>query len=473
MASPSVEELVERLTKHRTLGVAPRDQLEWLAARAVYVTREANQVVIQAGDPVEHLWIMLSGHATIRIKAATGTRKAAEWRGGDVAGLLPYSRLTTSPGVITTEEPLEYLLVHRLHFTGMIRECHDVTAALVHTMVDRARVFTSSDIHNERMLSLGRLSAGLAHELNNPASAVARSAEALSGRLDELQVAFRAFGALRLTEEQTALVDEVTRVCQSSVDPVRSPVERADREDVLADWLVDHGADERAAEALAETAVALEALDRLAAVLDGQALDVTLRALASTCSVRRLAVEIESAASRIHGLVASVKRFSYMDQAAVPEPVDVTRGLVDTLTVLRSKARAKRVGLALDMPPNLPVIQGYGGELNQVWANLIENALDAVPENGHVEMSAFVRGDSLIVCVKDDGPGIPPEIRPRIFEPFFTTKAVGQGTGLGLDTVRRVVWQHDGDVEVMSEPGHTEFRVVLPIAGPKSARQIT
>jgi signal transduction histidine kinase len=251
---------------------------------------------------------------------------------------------------------------------------------------------------------------------------------------------------------------------------VRSPVERADREDEFADWLNEHGADERAAEALAETALAIEGLDQLAGVLDGDALDVALTCIASSCSVRRLATEIESAASRVHGLVAAVKGFTRMDQAAVPEPVDVARGLSDTLTVLKSKARTKRVGLALDIPGDLPKLHGYAGELNQVWANLIENALDAVGEQGKVEVSAGVLHGQLVVKVVDNGPGIPQEIRSRIFDPFFTTKPVGAGTGLGLDTVRRVVRQHDGDVELSSEPGRTEFRVVLPIGAPETVR---
>ena len=464
--APTVEELVERLTTHKLLGSAPREQLHWIASRARYMTAEPDQVLMMAGEQVDDLWIILSGQTAIRITHGKGTRKAMEWHGGDVAGQVPYSRLVNSPGVITAEEPTEYLLVDRSYFMEMIRDCHEVTTLLVHSMLDRARAFTSSDIHSERLQSLGRLAAGLAHELNNPASAVARSAEALTARLDELQKACRAFGALRLAEAQTKLVDEVTNICMTSNDPVRSPVERADREDEFADWLNEHGADEKAAEALAETAVAIEGLDRLAAVLDGDALDVTLSTIASSCAVRRLATEIESAAARVHSLVASVKRFSYMDQAAVPEPVDVARGLTDTLTVLRSKARAKRVGLAVNTPADLPKVYGYGGELNQVWANLIENALDAVNEHGKVEVSAGVKPGYLVVRVIDDGPGIPTEIRNRIFEPFFTTKAVGAGTGLGLDTVRRVVSQHDGSVELSSEPGRTEFRVLLPLPTP-------
>ena len=153
-----------------------------------------------------------------------------------------------------------------------------------------------------------------------------------------------------------------------------------------------------------------------------------------------------------------------MDRAAVPEPVNVERGLASTLVVLRAKAKSKSIRLSLDIENSLPPVQGFGGELNQVWANLIDNAIDAVSEGGRVELVAGKRGNYVVVRVIDDGPGIPADIRDRIFDPFFTTKPVGQGTGLGLDIVRRLVLRHNGQIELESKPGHTEFSVTLPVA---------
>jgi signal transduction histidine kinase len=320
------------------------------------------------------------------------------------------------------------------------------------------------------MLSLGRLAAGLAHELNNPASAVVRSAEALTTRLTESQHAFRALGAARLTGPETALIDRVIDACVVDFGALTaSAIERADREDTFSDWLAAHGADTRAASVLAESAMTIGELDELAAHLDAATLGETVGALAAGCATRKLATEIERAASRIHGLVAAVKGFTYMDQAATPKPVDVARGLSDTLTVLHHKARTKSASVTLDAAPDIPRIQGFGGELNQVWANLVENALDAVPEGGRVVVRASVEGDSVVVRVIDNGPGIPPAIRDRIFDPFFTTKPVGSGTGLGLDIVRRLVAHHDGEIDVVSEPGRTEFAVTLPAGARASA----
>ena len=179
------------------------------------------------------------------------------------------------------------------------------------------------------------------------------------------------------------------------------------------------------------------------------------------CATYRLASEIETAASRIHNLVAAVKGFTYMDQSTMPKPVDVRQGLADTLAVLNAKARGKSVGVSLDVAADLPRIQGFGGELNQVWANLVDNALDAA--RSHVAVTAGRQGHSVVVRVVDDGPGFPQEIRERIFDPFFTTKPVGQGTGLGLDIARRLVRRHDGEIDVDSRPGHTQFSVTLPI----------
>ena len=189
-----------------------------------------------------------------------------------------------------------------------------------------------------------------------------------------------------------------------------------------------------------------------------------LRWTAAGCSVRRLASEIQEAAIRISGLVTTIKGFTHMDQATLAEPVDLIQGLDDTVAVLRSKARTKSVAVVVDVEPGLPRVRGFVGELNQIWANLIDNALDAAPEAGRVEVLAHREHQRVVVRIVDNGTGIPAQIRERIFDPFFTTKPVGQGTGLGLDIVRRLVRHNDGEIAVESQPGRTEFRVVLPPA---------
>jgi signal transduction histidine kinase len=460
------EDLIEKLSTHRIVGAAPRAELAWIAARGRLRNLAPGEILSHKdAGRVEWLFLVLSGHIAMYVDRGAGPHKAMDWRGGDVTGLLPYSRLLAPPGDTVAEAATEILMIQREDLPEMIRECHEVTSMLVHVMVDRARQFTASDLHDEKMVSLGKLSAGLAHELNNPASALARSAGLLPERLAASEAASRALGASNLTDAQMAAIDRIRGACLATpVERVRTPMEQADHEETIGDWLEKHGANAPLAEALAETAVTIEALDELSRTLDGAALDAALRWVAAGCSARGLALEMEEAAGRIFDLVTAVKGFTRMDQAAASGPVDIGEGLRQTLAVHRSKARARSLSVTIDVEPDLPRVLGIGGELNQVWANLIDNALDAAADSGRVEIRANVSGRQIVVRVIDNGAGIPAELRDRIFDPFFTTKPVGRGTGLGLDIARRLVRKHEGDIEVESEPGRTEFRVLLPIA---------
>ena len=458
-------EIIDRLAEHKTLGTAPREELAWLAAHGTLRKLEAGEVLSHKGIPVDGLYVVLSGHVTLFVDRGAGPQKMIEWRTGEVSGVLPYSRLVSPPGDAIVQEPTEILSIPRDCLRAMTHDCFEVTSILVRTMLDRARLFTSSDLQNEKMISLGKLSAGLAHELNNPASAIERSASLLEDRLEEAEAATHALGVARLSDAQLAAVDAVRSTCMAKVTHgVRSPVERADREEAISDWLADHGLDTDSAEAIADTEVTFEALNLLAETVQGPALDAVLRWAAAGCSVRSLAAEIQDAAMRISGLVTAIKGFTHMDQAMVAEPVDLGPSLGNTAAVLKSKARGKSIAVAIELEDALPRVRGFAGELNQIWGNLIDNALDALPDGGRLEVLAAREGPSVVVRIVDNGPGIPAAIRERIFEPFFTTKGVGKGTGLGLDIVRRLIRHNDGTIEVESQPGRTEFSVTLPIA---------
>ena len=458
-------ELVDQLAQHATLGTAPRAELEWLAAHGSLRHLADGEVLSAHGVQVAGLFIVLAGRIAIFVDRGAGMNKVLEWRAGDVTGTLPYSRMTSPPGDNVAQEPSTVLAVHRDLFPAMIRDCHEVTAILVRKMVDRARVFTSSGLHDEKMISLGKLSAGLAHELNNPASAIERSAALLDSRLEEAERATRVLGASRLSDAQLDAIDRVRASCLAGPSQgVLSPIQQAEREEAIADWLDDHGLDAAVAGPLADTAVTIEALDLIADAVGGPSLDAVLRWAAAGCSVRGLASEIQEAAMRIAGLVQAIKGFTHMDQATVAEPVDLTMHLGNTVTVLKAKARAKSATVAITLAPGLPLVRGFTGELNQIWANLIDNALDAVANGGRVEVTATCERQRVVVRVVDDGAGIPDEVRAHLFEPFFTTKPVGKGTGLGLDIVRRLVSHNDAEIEVESRPGRTEFRVSLRLA---------
>jgi len=478
MADPA---LVDRLAAVHTLKSAPRRELEWLVDHGILMRMSAETIlspknmVVRTLDGVEvdvhGLMALLKGHISIHVERGGIHRRVMEWHAGDITGALPYSRMTVPPGNTVFHEYTEALYVSSRHFRELTVHCPEVTAICVHIMLDRARHFTSTNLQDEKLMSLGRLSAGLAHELNNPASAASRSSERLSEQMREAEEAARALAGEALDEKQQAALDEVRRL--SSVVPpafLDTPLDRADRVDAIAAWLEDHEGDLDHAAVLAETAVTIESLDGLAAVLGPETLLEAVRWLAACHSVRSAASEIQTATRRISDLVAAVKGFTYMGRAAVAEPVNLARGLSDTVRILASKARDKAITIAMEVEPDLPPARAFGSELNQIWSNILDNAIDAAPYAGEVTVRASRDLQWIVVRVIDNGPGIPDDIKDRIFDPFFTTKPVGQGTGIGLDMVRRLVFHQSGEVDLESRPGRTEFRVAIPIAAAVAER---
>jgi signal transduction histidine kinase len=458
--------LFERLSAHRTLGSVPENEIRWIAEHGTSHRLKTGDVLTSMNAPVAGMHVVLAGHLTIHVDRGAGRRKMMEWRDGDVTGLMPYSRLLAPPGDVVAEEPTDVVTIDRAKLPEMIRECPELTTKLVHVMLDRARVFTSSYLHDEKLVSLGKLAAGLAHEFNNPASAIARSASKLLESSAATDAAGLKLAAAGLGPEQIAAIQRVVRAAcvVTGVHERMSPLQIEEREDALARWLKKHNARTELAEPLCNTSVTLDLLNQLATAIDPSALDTTLEWIAGSCAVHGLAWEIHEAGTRISDLVGAIKGFTEMDRATVPEPVQLQTGLASTLVVLRAKAKSKSIHLSVNIDSELPPVSGFGGELNQVWANLIDNAIDAVSDGGKVDVSAMRRDNSVVVRVVDDGSGIPQNIRDRIFDPFFTTKPVGAGMGLGLDIVRRLVLRHNGHIDVDSKPGHTEFCVTLPIA---------
>jgi signal transduction histidine kinase len=455
-------DLVAQLAQHKTLGAAPHNELEWLASHG-YMRHLDPGELVRKGEPVESMWVFLTGHFTFYQDRGLGPRRIVEWRAGDVSGALPYSRVTTSPGQGVILEPSDIFMLDREHFPALIHECPVMTEILVHRMLDRTRTFTSSELQDKKMASLGRMSAGLAHELNNPASAVTRAAKLLPRALAELEHTSRNIGAAGLTAAQFEAIDQVRVKCATAPPSALTPIERADREESLIEWLEAHGADSAAASALVDTGATIDGLDTLAAAVHDRDLDAAVRWIASGCTIRTLSADIDRAASRMHTLVGAMKRQTFMDRAQVPESIDLSQGIHDSAALLLHKARKKSVGVAVSLE-SIPRVWAIGSDLNSVWTNLIDNAIDAAPESGHVEITARRELTFVVVRIIDNGHGIPDDIRDRVFDEFYTTKPVGQGTGLGLELARSLVRRNGGDIDFESRPGRTEFRVSLPIA---------
>ena len=462
-------DLVDRLEALPTLEPVPRAEWEWLAAHGTIESLEAGTVVAPPGVRMEKLYLILSGHVAVSVDRGTGPRQVTEWRAGEVTGRIPYSRMgVTGPGRTNrVEAASEMLAIHERDFTEMAHRCPAFTAYCVHEMIDRARSFSASDLQDEKMVSLGKLAAGLAHELNNPAAAAVRAVRQLLAGLAEAERASRALGAGGVTADVLDAIDEVRAVCLAApAGTVLSPLQQADREDAIAGWLARHRLDESLASPLADTAASMEALDQLANAVPGEVLEAALRWVAAGCATHSLAMEIRDASTRIVDLVAAVKRFTYMDSQTGPEPVQLEPGLRDTIRVMASKAKSKGIAVTVSVEPGVPPVRATGSELNQVWMNLLDNALDAAPKDGTVAVDVRRELDRVAVRVTDNGSGIPEAVGARIFDAFFTTKPPGQGTGLGLDIASRLVRRYRGEITFESRPGQTTFCVRLPVEAP-------
>jgi signal transduction histidine kinase len=460
----TTESVVDRLSTMPVFEGVPRADLEWLAAQGEVRTVPVGAVLIKPTDSIEEMLVLLAGRLALFVDNKAGGKRILLRAGaGRVLGTIPYSRFQRPPGTTIVDEALTVLALHQRHFPAMTHEHPALTTALVHHMLDRSREFRTVQLNDERLQSLSRLASGFAHELNNPASAAARTAQALSGLLEEEAAAARELVGARLTDDQRAAMDAIRAEAARPLAS-RSALVAADREDDLGEWLISHGMDARAAEPLGASAVTIDTLENLARALPPEVAGQVIRWVASGAAAREAARQIEAATSRIHDLVRAVKGFTFMDREGVLEPVDVARGLADTLAMLEGKARAKSATVHCETAPNLPRVEGFGSEINQVWEKLLDNAIDAVGTRGNVTITASSRGDSVLVRIADDGPGIPEAIRTRIFDPFFTTKPVGQGTGLGLDMARRIVQNLGGDIDFSTQPGHTVFQVRLPAA---------
>ena len=447
------------------------DALEWLASVSEERTFAEGVRPFEHGAKAEAMFAVLEGGFQI-FSLTNGTRTLfGTVREGEISGLLPFSRMQTFSGEGVTIADSRIASVDQQHFAEMLNRMPEVGKRLVARMTDRVRESSKNDVQREKMMALGKLSAGLAHELNNPAAAIRRSVSDLRERLDLMPKLVTRLTGHGLTPDQVEAARAALMTCTAPTPGTLTTLERGEREDALADWLEDHDVPHAyvIAEVLAEEGVTPKALTHMAEHVDEDALTDVILWIEKGLASNRLLAEIERAAGRISDLVASVKGYTHRDQSPDRQRVDLGEGLDQTLTMLGHTVRAKSVRVVRDYGEDVPEVCVYPGEINQVWTNLLDNALDAVPEGGTVEIATRTEGALVCVTIADDGPGIPEEAQERIFEAFYTTKEPGEGTGLGLDIARRIVMQHEGTIALESTPGRTVFEVCLPIDAPKAS----
>jgi signal transduction histidine kinase len=457
---------LSELSRIELLADLTDDELEWISAHTQEELVPAGSYFVREGEPADRFYIVLAGELQI-IRTIDGKELVMGTTphgimGGEIA------LLNGIPANITARALMDSrLLVFRTAaFRQMFAAVPPLGTKVLRIAAERMQSYASRVQQQERLAAVGKLSAGLAHELNNPAAAAQRAARTLSETLAGLQTRTLALNQLGLNSEQItqlAAYQAQLSARQQSLPPL-STIEQADREDELADWLSDHQvpAAYEIAAGLVAAGVTPAELRKLTQHIPAPIFGTILGWLSESVNADGLLHEIELATRRISELVGAVKQYTYMDQGHEHD-VNINRDLENTLTVLNHKLK-RGVTVIREYDPALPAVVGNGGELNQVWTNLIANAIEAMEYQGTLKVITRCEHDFVMVEITDTGPGIPDAIQPRIFDPFFTTKPVGAGTGLGLDITYRVIRQHNGSIDVQSQPGNTRFIVRLPAA---------
>src|SRR5579864_720650 len=441
----------------------PDDQITWFLSQTQELKVTAGETYVRQGDPADAMFVILEGQFQFRGEFG-GQPVVFPIKAGDVTGVLPFSRMTqfTVTGRAVTDGRI--LRFPTSLFPELTQRMPVLTQHLVGLLSDRVRETTRMEQQRDRLAALGKLSAGLAHELNNPASAAKRAASQLRQILKKIKDASHELGRRELTPAQKAEIESLEASFIQRDEPPPDPLTASDIEDQIDSLLRSHGQNDlwQLSADLARRGVKPAALESLFANLEADTARAALIRLAASVEVANLLKEIESSTSRISDLVLAIKEYTFMDQAPV-QNVDIVKTLENTLTILNYKLK-HGIAVKRDYQRVPLLVNSFGSELNQVWTNLIDNAIDAMGGKGELRVRTYRDDSCVVVEIGDNGPGIEPDVKPHIFEPFFTTKGVGQGTGLGLDTVQRIVKKHSGTIQVESQPGDTRFQIWLPLS---------
>ena len=466
------EELVAALRAVPLLAALPDEAVRHYAARGDALHVAGGGHFAEQGDEQAWFFLLLAGRVEWTRHVAGVDVHVLTHSGGMFFGHEPILLDIAVPVTGTALEPSWAFRFRTEAFWELLASCPEIRRELLSTVTQRAQTLEVVSQHQAKLVALGTLSAGLAHELNNPAAAVRAAVEPLGAALADVSAtalrlgrAVAAAGTGRDAAAADAVLDHLDQLRRGSPTAVApGAVQRADAEDAVADWLEERGVEDawERAPALVRGGVDVARLDELAAVLPDGVLDDAVAWLTAALEGADVLAQVREGAGRISSLVQAMREYTYLDRGE-RQHVDVHEGLESTLTILGHRMRGG-IEVVRDYGPDLPPVDVRGSELNQVWTNLIANAVDAMDTagGGRLTLTTRVEGSRVVVDVADTGPGVPEELRERVFEPYFTTKAVGQGTGMGLDITRRIVASYGGDLRVDSRPGSTHFTVRLP-----------
>ena len=442
----------------------PEVQIEWFLNHSEEIHVHPGDAYIVQGAPADAMFVLLQGQVHARGELG-GQSIVFTFEAGEVGGRLPFSRMKQFTFSARAATETRVLRFPAAQFPELVQHMPELASRLVGVMSDRIREATRIEQQQDRLASLGKLSAGLAHELNNPASAAKRATSQLRDTLKRIKESSHQLGARELTPAQKAEIEKLeTFLLQQTGNAPLSGLAASRREDEIDTILRSHGHNDQRqlAADLARRNVDPRVLEQLFVSMDAETARAALVRIAASLEVWSLLDQIESSTSRISDLVRAIKEYTFMDQSMV-QNVDIVKSLENTLTILNYKLK-HGVTVERDYGTVPLLVNSFGSDLNQVWTNIIDNAIDAMNGKGTLRVRTYTEDNCAVVEIVDNGPGIPEDIQARIFEPFFTTKKVGEGTGLGLDTVQRIVKKHKGSIQVESRPGQTCFQIWLPLS---------
>ncbi|WP_428330020.1 ATP-binding protein [Mucilaginibacter sp.] len=461
---------VSILKTFEALKNVPDEQLQWLIDNSEERVIAEGTLFVSPELPMSGPHFIIDGLLMAYIVMNGSKRELGEFSTGEITGYLPFSRGKYATVYMKAKSDVQILTYPTEKIRVMIRDQFELTQALVHVMSNRVREFTALQQQNEKMMALGKLSAGLTHELNNPASAIVRDSVSLREHLRLEPQTFKKVIAIKMDEAQVDLInDELFKVLLAKDRPHLTLKEKTRFESEITDWLEANNVEGcyDIAETFVDFNFGIENFETFKKNIPAVYLSPVINWVSSLLVTEKMVEDIQESSRRIADLVKSVKTFTHMDRGADKQFADIHIGIRNTITMLGYKLKKGNITLVEEFDSTLPPVKALIGELNQVWTNLIDNALDAMEPNKKGTLTIKTERDRefVQVTIMDDGPGIAADIISRIFDPFFTTKEIGKGTGMGLEVVHRIVKQHKGSIKVKSVPGHTEFIVCFLING--------